>query len=182
MHHPQGILDQDLDHDLPRGPLTPVVKKKKAIPQPFRFYSLVSPCPTRSGSSACANFTLLMSGLPSPSALAFLGGTGLGVLGWGAMLGWAALSSHNLPRLWLPGTKCCRSPQWLRQPKIPACISKRPLLLLSRAPTQQLLYSIGCVTATDRLNWSTYWQGSGMIIVIVYSFNPNKCEGSRGPG
>lgn len=82
MHHLQGILDQDLDHDLPRGPLTPVVKKKKkAIPQPFRFYSLVPPCPTRSGSPACANFTLLMSGLPSPSALAFLGGTGLGV--WG---------------------------------------------------------------------------------------------------
>ena len=86
-----------------------IEKTRKSYP----FYSLVSPCPTGSGSPAYANFILLVSGLPSPSALVFLRGAAQGVLGWGAMLHCAAVSPGSLPCLWLlttvgaPGCCCC---------------------------------------------------------------------------
>ena len=96
MHQPQGALDQDPDHDLPETPSLQGLKKTR---KSYPFYNLVSPCPTRSGSPAYANFTLLVSGLPSPSALVFLRGAAQGILGWGAMLHCAAVSPGSLPCL-----------------------------------------------------------------------------------
>ena len=50
-------------------PLPPMIEKTR---KSYLYYSLVSPCPTRSGSPAYAIFTLAVPGLPSPSALVFL--------------------------------------------------------------------------------------------------------------
>lgn len=93
--------------------------------QPPFSHSLVSPCPTGSGSPIqflLHTLTLLRSCPPSLSVLGFLGATALAVLGWEAILRCAAWSLLHCTTFLTSGSwalNAGRSPLLLRQPPNP---------------------------------------------------------------